>query len=270
MQQVDDFVAESSALYEVLTGLSAADYARATQFKGWTVNDVLQHLHIFNLMADWSLSDPDRFANEWQAFDGAMKAGETMVAITDRLLDGLGGPELLATWDAQIRDMAPRFAAADPKARVKWAGPEMSVRSSITARQMETWAHGQEIWDLVGLVRQDTNRIRNIAHLGVQTYGWTFVNRDEAVPEPMPFVRLTAPSGALWDWGEPSQTERVEGSATEFCQLVTQTRNIADTGLEVVGPNATRWMQIAQCFAGPPETPPAHGTRGIVSARVRR
>ena len=53
----------------------------------------------------------------------------------------------------------------------------------------------------------------------------------------------------------------IEGSATEFCQVVTQVRNIADTRLKVAGEAATRWMAIAQCFAGPPETPPAPGSR---------
>ena len=95
----------------------------------------------------------------------------------------------------------------------------------------------------------------------MSTYGWTFVNRGEAVPEPAPFVRLTAPSGAVWDWGKPSDSERVEGSAVEFAQVTAQTRNIADTALGVTGPNATRWMSIAQCFAGAPNDPPAPGTR---------
>ena len=77
----------------------------------------------------------------------------------------------------------------------------------------------------------------------------------------MPQVRLTAPSGEQWAFGEASSADCIEGSATEFCQVVTQVRNIADTSLRVVGPTATRWMSIAQAFAGPPETPPAPGTR---------
>ncbi len=47
----------------------------------------------------------------------------------------------------------------------------------------------------------------------------------------------------------------------EFCQVVAQTRNVADTRLVVKGDTAQRWMQIAQCFAGPPNDPPAKGTR---------
>jgi uncharacterized protein (TIGR03084 family) len=262
MQQVDDFVAESEALHSVLKPLSDAEFQRPTAFKAWTLDHVIQHLHFFNRMADLSLTAPAQFQDEYGAFDADRRAGQTMVEITDRLLDGLSGQALLAAWRTTYLDMAPRFSAADPKARVKWAGPDMSVRSSITARLMETWAHGQEIHDLLGIVRQDSDRIRNIAHLGVQTYGWTFINRKEDVPEPMPWVQLSAPSGAVWEWGEPSDTEKISGAATEFCQVVTQTRNIADTALAVTGENATRWMSIAQCFAGPPEDPPAPGTRG--------
>lgn len=261
MQQVDDFVAESEALHRVLEPLGDPDFQRPTQFKGWTIDHVLQHLHFFNRMADLSLNAPAQFQTEYGAFDSDRRRGQTMVEITDRLLDGLSGRALLAEWRSTCLDMAPRFSAADPKARVKWAGPDMSVRSSITARLMETWAHGQEIFDLLGLARQDTDRIRNIAHLGVQTYGWTFINRKADVPEPMPHVRLTAPSGAIWEWGAPSTSEQISGDAAQFCQVVTQTRNIADTALSVTGPNAKRWMEIAQCFAGPPEDPPEPGTR---------
>ena len=77
----------------------------------------------------------------------------------------------------------------------------------------------------------------------------------------VPYVRLTAPSGAIWEWGEPETEDRVEGSAVEFCHVVTQGRNIADTDLAVSGETAVEWMAIAQCFAGGPEEPPAPGQR---------
>ena len=76
-----------------------------------------------------------------------------------------------------------------------------------------------------------------------------------------PYVRLSGPEGAIWEWNEPSADNRVEGDALEFCQVVTQTRNAADTALVVVGAPARAWMAIAQCFAGPPEEPPAPGLR---------
>ena len=137
----------------------------------------------------------------------------------------------------------------------------MGVRMFTTARQMETWAHGQAIYDLMGATRAPTDRLRNIAEIGVRTYGWTFANRQQTPPGPIPYVRLSAPSGAIWEWNDPTPDNSVHGSALEFSQVVTQTRNIADTNLKVTGEPARIWMNLAQCFAGPPETPPPPGLR---------
>ena len=127
---------------------------------------------------------------------------------------------------------------------------------------METWAHGHDVYDMLRRERTYTDRLKNIAVIGVRTFGWTFANRGLEPPGPPPYVRLVAPSGAIWEWGEESDEECVRGDALDFCQVVTQTRNVADTRLQVKGPVATRWMSIAQCFAGGPVDPPAPGTRG--------
>ncbi|MEM7056269.1 MAG: TIGR03084 family metal-binding protein [Pseudomonadota bacterium] len=261
MQQADDFRDESLALHAILDPLDERHFTAPTGFKNWTINDILQHLHYFNWMAHLSLTDADAFTTEYAAMNRHSEGGNNLVkAVALRLPEGLVGRKLLDTWRDYLDPMTADFASADPKARVKWAGPDMSARSSITARLMETWAHGHEIYDLLGLERQDQDRIRNIAHLGVNTFGWTFINRGEEVPQPMPHVRLTAPSGEVWEWGEP-HVDRVIGTASDFCHVVCQTRNVADTAIRTEGPVAQRWMALAQCFAGPPRTPPAPGTR---------
>jgi len=260
-EQPRDFCDESEALYRLLEPLPESDFRRETQFKGWTVHDVISHLHAWNWAADLSLCDPDGFAELRESLLAELAKGRPLVEIEKEWLDDRHGRDRVEQWRAFYLAMAERFAAADPKKRVAWAGPDMSVRSSITARLMETWGHGQELYDLLGMERIDTDRIRNIAVLGVNTFGWTFANRGLDIPGPVPHVRLTAPSGAVWTWNEPSLSELVEGSATEFCQVVTQVRSLADTSLRVVGPVATSWMAIAQCFAGPAHDPPAPGTR---------
>ncbi|MGF1454642.1 MAG: TIGR03084 family metal-binding protein [Alphaproteobacteria bacterium] len=261
MQQAIDFKEESDALRTLLEPLPDADFRQPTQFKGWTIDDVVGHLHMWNWAADTSLKDADGFQAFYADVARELEAGGTLRSFETRWLQGLSGRALFDTWAAYYPDMAARFAEADPKARVKWAGPDMSVRSSITARLMETWAHGQEVYDSLGVERADSDRIRNIAHLGMNTFGWTFMVRGLEIPADIPYVRLTAPSGDVWEWNAPQAENKVEGSATEFCQVVTQVRNIADTQLQVTGETATRWMAMAQCFAGPPETPPAPGTR---------
>ena len=137
----------------------------------------------------------------------------------------------------------------------------MSARSAISARQMETWAHGQEVFDVLGADREDHDRIRNIVVLGINTFGWTFKVRGETPPEPMPSVSLVSPSGEVWTYGESQQSNFIQGDAVEFAQVVTQTRNIGDTSLNVVGDPASDWMSKAQCFAGGANPPPKKGSR---------
>ena len=256
MEQANDFQEESRALYSLLANRPDGDFTRVTLFKGWTVNDVLRHLHYWNWMAELQIADEVRLEGELAAVasEGMRPREKTHAA------DAEGGALLQAWWD-QVRKTADVFAEADPKARLKWAGPSMSARSSITARLMETWAHGQEVYDVLGAERVDHDRIRNIAVLGVNTYGWTYKVRGLEPPGPIPMVKLTAPSGEIWTFGEDDGENRVEGSATDFCQTVTQTRNVTDTALRVTGPIAEDWMSKAQCFAGGRNDPPAPGTR---------
>ena len=261
LTQAMDFRDESEALYEIVAPINEADFRKKTLFKDWTVHDVIAHLHMWNWAADASLRDEAEFMAFSKKIMGEMRKGRSFTDVTDQWLGTLRDRPLLETWRGFYREMAERFAEADPKRRVKWAGPEMSVRSSITARLMETWAHGQELYDLLGLERADKDRIKNIAILGINTFGWTFRNRGLDAPSDIPYVKLHAPSGAVWEWNEKNDANFIEGRATEFCQVVTQTRSIADTKLTVIGETAARWMSIAQCFAGPPEDPPAPGSR---------
>lgn len=260
MQQAADFLDESLALSELIAPLSDTDYTQKTAFKDWTIDMVLRHLHFWNTAALLSVKDEAAFQALVSGLTDALREG----ALPDHeyaYFEGLSGRALREDWLVMADRTADVFAQTDPSQRLQWVGPSMSARSSITARLMETWAHGQEVYDQLGVVRENNDRIRNIVVLGVNTYGWTFANRKLPAPGPMPFLSLTAPSGEIWTYGEEQDDERIAGRAEEFCQVVTQVRNVADTSLSVCGKIAQSWMTQAQCFAGPPQPPPAAGTR---------
>ena len=99
--------------------------------------------------------------------------------------------------------------------------------------------------------------------LGVNTFGWSYVVNKKVVPENMPYLLLTAPSGDLWEFGDKNNEEIISGEAVSFAQVVTQTRSFYDVNLKVKGQVAAEWMNIAQCFAGSLEKPPLAGTRFI-------
>jgi uncharacterized protein (TIGR03084 family) len=128
----------------------------------------------------------------------------------------------------------------------------MKARSMLTARLMETWAHGQDIADGLGVERVPTDRLRHVAHLGVRTVGFAFAAHGRPAPEVPIRFELRSPGGELWRWGPEDAADRVSGPALDFCLLVTQRRHRDDLALTAEGTTARAWLPIAQAFAGPP------------------
>lgn len=261
MEEIRYLREEGAALHALLLELAPQDWQHETPFKQWTPWDVVAHLHLSDLWARASLMSRAAFGAEIAPLLDAIKSRKSLREFTRDHFAALSGAQLLAAWNDTLVALCSDLQSVDPKARLAWFGPDMGVRSFATARYMETWAHGQDLYDLLGRKRAYTDAIHAIATLGVKTYDFCFRNRGQKPPQPAPYVRLAAPSGVVWEWNEPSAEHRIEGAASEFCHVVTQNRNFEDTGLRVMGASAQQWMAIAQCFAGPPENPPAPGTR---------
>lgn len=267
MQQANDFKAVSAQLDALLFDLDEDDFDRPTAFKSWSTNHILTHLHVWNRAAFLSLRDEGAFDTFMQAV--VASRGKNFREFESHHAGGLQGRALHDAWRAFYPELAEAFGAADPKTRLPWVGPSMSARSSITARLMETWSHAQAIFDEWGRERPPieggADPLANIVVLGLNTYDWSFKNRGLEAPRPRPQLALTMATGDVHMFGAPDDDEavgeRIEGTAEQFCQVVTQCRNVADTSLNVQGENAARWMEIAQCFAGPPQDPPPAGTR---------
>ena len=244
-----DLRAESDYLIAVLRGLAAEQRALPTPAAGWTVADQVSHLAFFDDSARLALTDAEQFRVEAAAL---MADG---MDFPDRIADEHRGdsPEFLLAWFARSRGaLLDGFAAEDPKRRLPWFGPDMSVASSATARMMETWAHGQDVYDTLGLTHPPTRGLRSIAHLGVATFAFCHTNNGLPVPDQPVRVELDYPDGELWTWGPDDADNVVRGPATDFVLTVTQRRHWSETGLTVVGPVAEAWLDIAQAFAGAP------------------
>ncbi len=240
-----------------LVGLLAADapeWDRPTPAEGWAVRDQISHLAFFDDAGRMAMVDPETFAKT--AEEAMARPGDPMEGhlVRGRAMDGTG---LLAWWEGAHRGMAEVFATADPASRVPWYGPPMGVMSFVSARLMETWAHGQDVADALSVERLPTDRLRHVAHLGVRSRPFSYAVRGRPVPVGRIDVDLVGPTGTAWHWeiGDADRSvpaSRVEGPALDFCLVVTQRRNLADAGLVVDGVVASEWMSLAQAFAGPP------------------
>ena len=245
----DDVAAETTELRLMIAGLDESGWRQDTPAAGWTVADQVGHLAYFDDAAITSATDPDEFAAELEraVAEGATNADE----IVDRYRV-VPPAELLVWFDESRGRLLEVFRPLDPSVRVPWFGPPMSAASLLTARLMETWAHGQDIADALGVVRQPSGRLKHVAHIGVGARSFSFAAHGRSAPDAPVRVELAAPSGETWTWGPASADDRVSGPALDFCLVVTQRRHLDDTALRIEGPAATEWMSIAQAFAGPP------------------
>lgn len=238
MDVIADLAAEHDALDEVLA--RADDWERPTPAAGWTIVDCIAHLWHFDSRARLAATDPERFTSE-------LAQEPALVAESHRAAHDLGAG-LRDAWRTRANEMVDAFRAVDPSTRIPWYGPAMSMTSFVTARLMETWAHGQDVVDALGLEPIASDRLQHVAFIGWRARPFSYVNRGLAVPDGDVRVELTDPDVAL---GE-SSTDVVRGSALDFALVVTQRRHRDDTGLEIEGPLAQEWMGVAQAFAGPP------------------
>ncbi|MGQ0631943.1 MAG: TIGR03084 family metal-binding protein [Sporichthyaceae bacterium] len=246
---VTDLAAETEVIEQMLSGLSAADWDTPTPSPGWAIRDQIAHLAYFDEAAVAATIDPERFQAEAAAqIAGGMDFPDRLV-VSHR---ALGIAELHAWFRRARLSLIAETGERDPKERVPWYGPSMSLASCVTARIMETWAHGQDIADALGVSREPTLRLKHIAHIGVGALAYSFVVRGLEVPTAPIRVELIAPDGSLWSWGPEGAEDLITGSALDFCLAVTQRRHRDDTDLKIVGESAAAWMEIAQAFAGAP------------------
>lgn len=262
MQSIcQDLLDEYQSLAALCEELTAAQWQTPTLFDNWTPWDEIAHLCYFDETGLQSATDAEAFNQAALPLAQRLYAGEAISAIARERYAHLDGPVLLLHWRGLHQALVQALSQRDVKDRLPWYGPPMSARSFASARLMETWAHGQDIWDLVHRKRPASLRLKHIAHLGVTTFKWTFVNRQLPVPELQPHVVLQAPDGDVWTWNPESDSHVVQGSAEDFCLLVTQRRHLNDTALRFQGEGVHDWLLMAQCFAGPPADGPMAGVR---------
>jgi uncharacterized protein (TIGR03084 family) len=239
---VDDLAAEHAALDAFVAPLSEAEWSTLTPAEGWTVRDSILHLALTDDVAALAAADPAGF----DAYRERRRSGEDPFAANR----AISASDLLTLWRDNRERLLVALRGVDARHRVAWFGPPMSAMSHATARLMETWAHGQDVLDALGADREATSRLKHIAHLGVRTRGYSYLQHDLTPPTSDVYVALRGPDDEEWTWGEPSAPDLVTGSARDFCLVVVQRRHVDDTHLMAEGPHAREWLLIAQAFAG--------------------
>lgn len=246
-----ELVVEQHRLDDLVSSLGEQEWALPCLAGPWTIRAQVAHLADSERLATLAVTDETAFA---EALAEAITNREALESGDPPDLAGLEPPALLDCWRLRRRATVDAVLERGLQSRLPWVTGSLSSRSFLTARLMETWAHGQDVHDALGVPHAESNALQHVAHLGIATRAFSFTNRGLEPPAGEVRVELIAPDGTVWAWGPPGAVERVDAPAVDFCLLVTRRRHIDDT--RVVGtPGARRWLEIAQAFAGPPVDP---------------
>jgi uncharacterized protein (TIGR03083 family) len=255
------FPEERSALLDVLTSLTPADWSRDTSCPGWSLKDIVAHLladdfgrlsggrdkhrsgHFAPSAAGASpgavvASSPERF--EAELLDFVNRQNELWVEATRRLspqvlVDLLrwSGAETQRYWESLDLD-----AIGMP---VSWAGPEPAPRWFDVARELtERWLHQQQIRESAGIAPlYDPHIFVPVLDTFVRALPHTFRNTD--APEGT-LVRLV-----ISEAGAPLRYDLVRGAGA--WRLFPPLDSDADA--EVTMPADTAWRVFTKGIAQP-------------------
>jgi len=246
---IADLRMESDCLDDLVAGLPAEQWSTPTPAPGWTIAHQIGHLLWTDRAALLSITDEPAFLD---LVAGAQSRIATFVDEAAAEFAAVAPDRLLADWRRTRARLHDALGEVPEGRKLMWFGPPMSAASMATARLMETWAHGLDVADALGVPVAPSGRLKPIAHLGVRTRDFAFTVHGLTPPAETFRVELTAPDAGVWAWGPHDAAQTVTGSAYDFCALVTQRRPRAELDLVARGADAQKWLTIAQAFAGPP------------------
>jgi uncharacterized protein (TIGR03084 family) len=225
MSMYEDLLADHSdevaALDTLLSKISEDDWLKPTPAEGWDVRDSVAHLAVGDEMAlECVLMDriPEGMTRGMEAVAAGLDA---MATFEQELVERgrvLEGPEVYSWWRTGNVALGDALAEIDLSRRLHWGPNLLSPASFVTARLMETWAHGLDCFDALGIDAVDTARLKHVALLGLKALPYAFMVAGIDTPGAVQ-LRLRSPSGEEWTLGDPGAPTVIEATAGDWCRV---------------------------------------------------
>jgi uncharacterized protein (TIGR03084 family) len=238
---LSDLVAEQQFLDQSLQRIPIKVWDLVTPNEPWTVRDTIAHLADFEDLGADALQEGERI-KKWQAANDIeplrqepIKKGRNM------------RPQDVIEWwrggRARVVEPLSHMSAED---RLPWIAGDMSARTFATFRLTETWLHGLDIYETLGIEVEDTPRIRHVCWFGWKTLPYAFKQAGE-VYEPVR-VEVIGPGYSKWIYGPEDTDQLIKGSASDWARVVVKRTTVEKTRLKISGEHAEKAAKLAQTF----------------------
>lgn len=240
--------AEGDSVDHLVAGLDKDAWETPTPAEGWTVAHQIAHLAATFRMAGLAAAAPDEFRRMMSQMSDSFESN-----VQAAMAPYVAQPpsRLLAAWRDERATTQKALAAVADGTLLPWLVRPIPAPVLAAAGMMELFGHGQDIADALGTARQHTDRLRYLVEFALRTWDFGYLARGLEAPDTRFQFRVTAPSGARWQFGPVEAEQTITGSATDLCLLVTRRRHRDDLALKATGDEADRWLDVAQAYRGP-------------------
>ncbi len=241
---LSDLVAEQQSLDQFLQRVAIRDWERPTPAAGWSIRDTVSHLATFEEYAYNALaqggsrqSEAAQYPNDEAFTQAGVLPGRAMRA-----------QDVIEWWRGARAKVIEELSRSQPTMRVPWFKSDMSARTFATARLMETWAHGLDIYSSLGEECEDTIRLRHIAWLAWKSLPYAFEYAGEEYSQPVR-IEVLGPQWSKWVFGPADTDQVIKGQAGEWCRVAVQRMDAGKAkSLKAQGEVAEMALRVARAY----------------------
>src|SRR5437764_265410 len=180
-----DLVAEGEELDALVS--AQADWSKPTPAAGWTIAHQIAHLAAADANVLIAIRTPEAFA-------AVLKQGSQAADLDAAAGAAKPRSVLLEQWRTGRSEVAAALRDIPLGQGFPWYGSQLTAALMVLLRLMETWAHGQDVFDTLGVSHRPTGRLRHVASLGVVGRELSFYAAQLPVPAEPFRVELTVPA----------------------------------------------------------------------------
>lgn len=232
-------VAEEQALDQLLQKIAIRDWKRKTPANNWSIQDIVAFL-----------ASSEEFALQvLQKGRAPFVQSETYDLLENIATSGIDrgrsmrAQDVIEWWRGARAGVVDALSRMTRSQRVPWFVGDISAQTFATARLAEAWAYGLDVQSVAETQMEDTPRLRHIAWLAWRTLPYAFEKAGHAYTPIR--VEVIGPGYAKWVYGPENSSQRIKGSAGEWCRVAVQRIPASETSLTVEGEVAELALLIA-------------------------
>ena len=236
---LSSLVAEQQLLDQYLQAIPIREWDKATRFKSMTITDQVSYLAGSEDLAFNAIKKKGTFFDDYKGPNGLNK----FCRIQSEKGQNMRPQDVIEWWRLSRAKIIELLADASPNRKIKWWKNEWDMKTFVSWKLSETWAHGLDIYDASNGLYEDTVRLEHVS-----SFSWSQIEKTSKlnkIKHKDLRIELIGPEYKVWQFGPEKSENIIKGDAGEWCRLTTgRVASNKKLSLSVDGPFAQKYVKF--------------------------